>query len=452
MKKHSGLVLFILMASFLFSHQIYAAGVDKEYPSHSSREESFWANIIDMVIGSGVNKPQSYALVIGISNYSNGFEPLRTTNNDAKRVADFLYDEAKFQNVHLLTEEQATKEKITYLMKQYYPSVVKSNDRFIFYWSGHGDQFVENNITEGVLPLIHSRKGDFESMIRMNELDDWDGKIEAHQSLFLLDSCFSGLAGIEEKGTNASLNLKQFYRPSHHLITAGTKSDIAIASSEWGGSLFTKTILDGWRGGADTSKGRNSEYPRDGIVSLSELISFVKESVAYEANLKGWNKSLTPQMTNLQANEGEFFILTSDFKFNKKSILDIFNQDTTYGRGESKGFENEQFNYLKSQVDLMNHDQRKTRRTATHRVKNMYSDNETVVNLVLDKLSKNSFSSVSNQAKVNYLFYLKNTSPGNWNIELQNKAKRVVVYLKAKVLAKQASGEFAIFSIMMKKI
>lgn len=81
---------------------------------------------------------KSYALVIGVSTYTSGYSDL-PISNDAKRMVEYLRHEAGFDYVHLLTEEKVTKDRVDELMSETFPSLLGKDDRFLFYWSGHGD-------------------------------------------------------------------------------------------------------------------------------------------------------------------------------------------------------------------------------------------------------------------------------------------------------------------------
>lgn len=54
-------------------------------------------------------------------------------------MAEYLFNEAGFDYVHLLTEENVTKDRVAELMSDEFPDLLDGNDRFFFYWSGHGD-------------------------------------------------------------------------------------------------------------------------------------------------------------------------------------------------------------------------------------------------------------------------------------------------------------------------
>jgi uncharacterized caspase-like protein len=128
-------------------------------------------------------------------------------------------------------------------------------------------------------------------MVSMKDIQDWDELLEAKQALFLLDACFSGLAGHRSQAGDRDLQIDQLAKPAHHLVSAGTGDEQTIAGDRWGGSIFTDAILRAVRGEADAA----TSYPQDGVVSLTELVGYLKTRVAFEASRSGWTKSITPQ-------------------------------------------------------------------------------------------------------------------------------------------------------------
>jgi len=248
-------------------------------------------------------------LVVGISQYDDHND--LPTKNDPLKVRDFLLASG-FDEVHVLTDEKVTLERLNMLMLDEFPSKVDKNDRFLLFWSGHG---VERDNTyggqTGFLPLANSKKGSFFSMASMDDISRWDGFLEAQHVLYLIDACFSGLAGQVSQSGHAELVVEQMLKPARYLLTAGTAEEETIASDQWGGSLFTYALLGGLSGAADTS---TKEFPSDGVISLFELTSHIKKRVAVERSKKNWSKSITPQLRDLRGSDGEFFFLTSDRK------------------------------------------------------------------------------------------------------------------------------------------
>jgi formylglycine-generating enzyme required for sulfatase activity len=279
-------------------------GVGIEEVCQKPANRKSWGELLADYLGyRGYSK--SYALVVGISQYTGGYRDL-PTKNDALRVRDFLINEAGFDYVHLLTDGRATTERIQELMVDTFPNRLRPSDRFLFYWSGHG----VTRDAHGFLPVSDTPKDQHSKMISMDDIQRWNRYLPAKQSLFLLDACFGGLAGSVAKNSTTDLTIEQLAQPSHHLLTAGTDQEETIAGDRWGGSLFTAAVLDGLRGEADTA----SRFGKDGVVSLYELMIYVQKRVAIEKVQVGWNRSLTPQLRDLRHNIGEFFFLTTERK------------------------------------------------------------------------------------------------------------------------------------------
>jgi hypothetical protein len=308
MRRGASGVLIALAATFWVVSPALA-GLDETYLKPADKKS--WGELLLEFVGHpGFGK--SYALVVGISKFDD-FSSLPTAN-DPLRMRDFLLNEAGFDYVHVLTDEKATKARIEELMVDVLPGMIRDNDQFLFYWSGHGTQrpyALGGQI--GYLPLASSAKVSYASMISMGDIQRWDEVLAARQALFLLDACFSGLAGVASKSDPRELQIDQLDKPAHHLVSAGTAEEETIAGDRWGGSIFTDAVLRAVRGEADAK----TSYPRDGVVSLSELIGYVKTRVAIEAPAVGWTRPITPQPYILRPSPGEFFFLTKERKVAK---------------------------------------------------------------------------------------------------------------------------------------
>ena len=274
-------------------------------------DQGVWGAVLS---GFGLGSFQkSHAVVIGISRFDDyGDLP---TEADPLRMRDFLIEDQGFDTVITLTGHAATKERITALMVDDVPGLVGPNDRFLFYWSGHGVTREIGTRKFGYLPVATSRKGAFASMVRMADIEDWNRYLGAKQVLYLLDSCFSGLAGIVKQSQDlAALNERQMMGPSRHLITAGTGDQVTIASaSKWGGSIFTDALIDGLKNGLADSE--NGQYGKDGLISVQELITFLSSRVGDAAQLADYGEPLTPQLSDMASNAGSFFFTVPEGKY-----------------------------------------------------------------------------------------------------------------------------------------
>ena len=278
-------------------------GIDKVY----GEKVSWWKPRLTQFLSNfGIEK--SYALVVGISNYNdNQFENL-PTEKDAIRIKDYLINQAGFDHVHLLTEGKVTRERVHELMSAY-QGVVSNNDRFLFYWSGHGVT-ESSNRKAGYLAVQNSTQNKA-TMISMINLRNWDNGLKARQTLYLLDACFSGIAASKPMNKNQERTIERISRPSRQVLTAGLENQRTIVVDDIGGGVFTRALLDGLNGHADTNKGM---FEKDYIVTARELEEYVRERVDHERLRVGWKEPITPVLYNFSHYAGDFFFVTDKSK------------------------------------------------------------------------------------------------------------------------------------------
>lgn len=265
---------------------------------------------------------KSYALIIGIGDYRRGWPKLEAPYFDACRVRDFLKKDADFDYIITLTNSKATKQKINTLMEEYFPDRIKKNDRFLFYFSGHGTQRIIPGVTypSGYLALRDCSEKSYGSMVNMWDIERWDRNLSyARHVLFILDCCFSGVAGLQRKSSLTDKKIERLSQYAHHLITSGTANEVSLSSlKRWNGSLFTDSFLKAASGHGDMI---SKDYKADGVVSLKELMKYIEDRIDEEGHklkkqdpLSKWIK-MSPQISDLRHdNEGEFFFITKKVK------------------------------------------------------------------------------------------------------------------------------------------
>lgn len=292
----------ILCTALLASSTLaIAAGVDQGF-QRDSRLDS-----MRMQLTKAFGQGRQIALLVGVSEYrgaqTGGFRTLSSTRGDVEKMRKFLIESAGFDYVHVLTEENVTVERVNALMEDYFPEKVGASDRFIFYWSGHG---VARNLPagrrEGYLPLANSKRDVYAGMISMSDLRRWNDLLAAKQTLFILDACVSGLAGQESKADLAALTIEQLNRPSRHLLVAGTSDEETISGDRWGGSIFTDALIRGASGEAALTTG---------VVGLTDLLSYVRRYVAIEKENARWGRTISPQLRDFSASNGEFYFTSA---------------------------------------------------------------------------------------------------------------------------------------------
>lgn len=293
-------LLSFFLACTASSGSVQAQGVDAVF--EGPRRSDDWVAKATMMFGQG----RSYAVLVGVSDYigvqRGGFPPLEEAKNDVDRVRRFLIEQAGFDYVRVLTEDKVTKARLDEIMVDEMPRRVSGKDRFLFYWSGHGTSMQgANDSAVGFLPLKASPRSQYSSMIGMSDISRWDDLLKAKQALYIIDACLSGLAGVQPKSDPKELAMDQLGRPSRHLFAAGGAQEETIAAARWGGSLFTDSLI----------KAASGEAVQPGIpvISLSDILAYVRRRVAFEKDQARWPGTISPQLRLMRQSEGEFFFL-----------------------------------------------------------------------------------------------------------------------------------------------
>lgn len=147
--------------------------------------------------------PVGYAVIIGISDYMNfGDEiggDLPGARNDARDFRDVLIAQKGFQsqNIHMILDHEATRDRIVSELKTWLPSVVKPGDLVVFYFAGHGSQMWDTNgdeedgLDETICPT-NVVKGDTQNDIPDDELNVLLKGIPTDNVVVVLDNCHAG--------------------------------------------------------------------------------------------------------------------------------------------------------------------------------------------------------------------------------------------------------------------
>lgn len=292
--------IFLVFAMQLFSFEASADNIDKAFQK-SPKIPSLGQVMRSTFNLGGYNK--SFALVVGVSEFKH-FNPLET-KDDPVKIKNYLLNEAGFDYVHMLTGNRVTLQRLRKLMVDVFPNLMNKQDRFVFYWSGHGVTDTRNGKNFGHLPLANSDNDEFSSMLDMDSLSQWDKRIPSKQTLYLLDACFSGYAGITGQSPRRGQSIKQFGVASRQVLTAGRKGEQTIVLNDRLSSVFTTAVLEGLRGKAD--------YYKDSVITANELNTYVRARVRGLSEFYEWPKPITPALGRLHnGGEGEFFFLTKE--------------------------------------------------------------------------------------------------------------------------------------------
>lgn len=325
-KKMKGLVFFMLpdkqlgtyWASVNYSYYPPQALETKGFGVYVREEEkeSAWEKFVKFYKKYFQGKPphfdKSYALLVGNGDYQY-WPPLESPARDITRMKDLLSKQG-FDQIVYVTNEHVNMEELRN-PQNYFRERITDQDRFVFYYSGHGSTKTQaNGEKRGYLPSIYEKPRSYDQSIPMDDLVHWMEQLAAKHLLVILDCCFSGSAvngpELEVKSGLPELNEEVINRlatqPARYLLMAGRENEESIASDQWNGSLFTNAFILG------IEDAREADESRDGFISVRELHIWLRNYVIKES--RKVNRPLTPLLKDLGedgVSEGEFFFLSN---------------------------------------------------------------------------------------------------------------------------------------------
>jgi len=244
---------------------------------------------------------ESWAAVIGIDDYQS-WPKLRYAVNDAQAVRDVLIQKFHFkaENVFALSDKEATREAILSLLgdKLANPDMVKHEDRVFVFFAGHGaTRKLASGRDLGYIIPVDAGASNYEAQaISMTNFQDISEAIPAKHLLFVMDSCYSGLALTRGGGMAAgSQNYLQEIakREARQMFTAGGADEEVADNGPNGHSVFTWTLLQALDGRGDLNG--------DGFITGTELAAYVIPAVSSLSHQ-------TPVFGNLVGSGGGDFI------------------------------------------------------------------------------------------------------------------------------------------------
>ena len=256
---------------------------------------------------------ESWAAIIGIDDYAN-WQKLQYAVHDAMGVKDLLIQKYSFKPDHVFTllDKQATRQNILSLLgDKLGGSMVQREDRVFVFFAGHGaTRKLASGRDLGYIIPVDADLTDFEgSAISMTNFQDISEAIPAKHALFVMDSCYSGLAltrgGMSIPSQNYLNEISR--REARQMFTAGGADQQVADNGPNGHSVFTWTLLQGLDGRADLNG--------DGVITATELAAYVAPAVSSLSHQ-------TPAFGNLPGTEG------GDFIFDLKHETEFLNGDS----------------------------------------------------------------------------------------------------------------------------
>ena len=303
-KKLAILFLFILMGP------IIVQGQTKDYA------------ISDPGLASSIsNLGNKHALVIGIENKLN---PLIWAVDDAVEIGWILKNRYGFDVTCAITKYPSNPDRIkrakhlnSFVGKQYtdkngilnlFDKIEKkaeNNDQVLIYFSCHGKPDRSSKEVGYLIPYNGDLKRPSPTLINMNELATLSKRLKARHALFILDSCYSGIAGAFSSMSPNDPNdylyedvQRLMGSKARHIITAGKTHQKAKMLPDKQMSAFSFYLKRGLESEAGYSR---ADSVQDGIILVSELQAYLQTKM-----LKDNRVNHDPCFFNFSEDSGEF--------------------------------------------------------------------------------------------------------------------------------------------------
>ena len=276
--------------------------------SHSALAQTKGVQRIDVKTQTGETIPlyqQSHALLIGISDYTNGWPDLTAIPDELAEVKRAL--EANGFNVELQLNLDSA--GLNNAFKDFIDKYgYEAENRLLFFFSGHGDTLDDEGYlvpadapNSNLDPIGFKRKA-----LSMIDILAWSRKMDAKHALFLFDSCFSGtvfktraLPAVPPAITHAT------QRKVRQYITAGDAGQEVPAKS-----TFTPMFVDA----LDYRKG---DLNQDGYITGAEL------GLHLSQELPNYIDNQNPQYGKIR----DYGLSQGDFVFQLASIPTVPDKD-----------------------------------------------------------------------------------------------------------------------------
>ena len=211
----------------------------------------------------------SYALLIGVSDYTAGWPDLESIPGELQAVENVLKKFGFKVVLHLNADHQKLGDAFQNFINEY---GFESQNRLLFFFSGHGETRLDGRkgyLVPADAPVpARDEKGFLQKALPMSQILAWARQIEAKHVLFLFDSCFSGTVfkqkALPPEPPHISMLTAKAVR---QFITAGSAGETVPANS-----VFTPAFIDGLEHGL-------ADLDKDSYITGTELGIYLQGKV-----------------------------------------------------------------------------------------------------------------------------------------------------------------------------
>ncbi len=141
----------------------------------------------------GPGQPQRVGLFVGVSRYANlpEKEHLHFAHRDAQRIAEAARQVGRFTRANLLTDADATLERIRAAFQELVAST-RPGDTVLIFWSGHGGRVNTDNPARPFIYYLLPHDFNPQTFFHEDEFGRWVQALDGRKVMVVLDACFSG--------------------------------------------------------------------------------------------------------------------------------------------------------------------------------------------------------------------------------------------------------------------
>jgi len=242
---------------------------------------------------------ESHALVMGESEYTNGWRRLPGVKEDVAAIKK-LFEEQGF-NVETIVDANSRnlKNGITNFLDKY---AYNPNARIILYFAGHGatvdlgDGRIMGYIVPVDAPLSSNNSNFLQAAIPMFQFEAWAREYTSRHILFIFDSCFAGTVFRSQGSAPPAINHLIGQRVRQFITSGTAKEEVPDVS------IFRKELEYALRDAAADSN-------KDGYVSGTELGLYLYDKVSNNSN--GKQNPTIGKLKDTDLDKGDFIFIVS---------------------------------------------------------------------------------------------------------------------------------------------
>lgn len=241
---------------------------------------------------------ESYALIIGASNYNNGWPVLAGVMKDIAEIKDILEDQGFSVTTVIDPNLMELRDAYRNFINKH---GLDAENRLLIYFAGHGHTIRTaygeemGYIVPVDAPNPNKDKNAFLSnSMAMQQIEVFAKQIQSKHALFLFDACFSGSIFAISRAIPENISYKTA-KPVRQFITSGSADETVPDES-----VFRSQFVAALQGEADVNE--------DGFVTGTELGEFLQEKVVNYS--KGSQHPQYGKIRNPHLDKGDFVFVS----------------------------------------------------------------------------------------------------------------------------------------------